>query len=89
MVDFCKDELLKVGINPASTIEYDVNGKIYTLSLEWVIEAYAGASERTRNLFVDSFKEIITTHTKNIEKFFEDMGQLVLMTSLSENALEN
>jgi len=89
MIDFCKDELLKIGINPSSTIEYDVNGKIYTLSLEWVIEAYSGASERTRNLFVDSFKEIIGTNTKNIEKFFEDMGQLVLMTSLSENALED
>ena len=57
MVDFCKDELLKIGINPASTIEYDVNGEVYTVSLEWIIEAYAGASERTKNLFVNSFKE--------------------------------
>jgi len=89
MVEFCKDELMKVGINPASTIEYQVNGEIYTLSLQWVIEAYSGTSERTQKLFVDSFKEIIVTNTKNIEKFFEDMGQLVLMTSLSENELES
>ena len=89
MIDFCKKELLKIGINPASTIEYDVNGKVYTVSLEWIIEAYSGASERTKDLFVNSLKEILGTHTKNIEKFFEDMGQLVLMTSLSENELEN
>lgn len=86
MLQRCKQLLLDKNINPISNIEYDVNGEIHTLSLEWIISAFSKTEKK--ELFMDMFEEVIQGSQSDIEKFFQQMGQLVLMSSLSENELE-
>ncbi len=85
ITEICKNILMTKNINPASTIEYDVNGQVHTVTLEWIIEAYAGGNDKTKALFLSSLQTIADTHAGNIKKYFEDMGQLVILTSFSEN----
>jgi hypothetical protein len=81
-IQICKALLLDININPASTIEYNVNEEIYTLSLEWIIESYMRTSETTQELFINSLRQMRTA--PEFQQYFEQMGQLILMTSLSE-----
>ncbi len=81
----CKQLLLDRHINPASTIEYEVNGELHTLSLEWIIEAYL-KTERSA-FFVELFEKVVRGSDSDIETFFQQMGQLILMSSLSENEI--
>ena len=89
MLKKCKQILLDKNINPASNIEYDINGEIHTLSLEWIISAYLQTEKK--ELFVELFEKVLEGSDQDIEVFFQQMGQLILMSSLSENAvsLEN
>ena len=80
----CKDIIKREGINLLSTIEYDVNGEIHTLTMEWIIDAYMQASEETHQVFLDALKLSLEAKGMGIDKFFEDMGQLILMTHLSQ-----
>jgi len=86
MLQKCKQLLLDKNINPISTIEYDVNGEIHTLSLEWIISAFSKTEKK--ELFVNMLEEVVQGSQSEIEIFFQQMGQLVLMSSLSENELE-
>lgn len=86
MLQECKQLLLDKNINPISSIEYDVNGEIHTLSLEWIISAFIKTEKK--DFFVDMLKEVVQGNESDIETFFQQMGQLVLMSSLSENELE-
>jgi hypothetical protein len=81
----CKESLLDRGINPASTVEYEINGEIHTLTLEWIISAFL--STEKKEFFVDMFNKVLKQSDSDIETFFEQMGQLILMSSLSENKL--
>ncbi len=83
MLKECKQLLLDKNINPVSSIEYDINGEIHTLTLEWIISAYMQTHKR--ELFFELFKKALQGSDKDIETFFQQMGQLVLMSSLSEN----
>jgi hypothetical protein len=85
IIPICRKILLDKNINPASTIEYDVNGEIYTVTLEWIIESFAGGNDQTKALFLSSLQKIADTHSFNIKKYFEDMGQMIMLTSFSEN----
>ena len=80
----CKEIIEQEGINLASTIDYDVNGKIHSLSIEWIIDTYMQASPQMHQVFLDALKLSLVDKEKGLNKFFEDMGQLVLMTHLSE-----
>ncbi|MDF1875082.1 hypothetical protein JHD48_04970 [Sulfurimonas sp. SAG-AH-194-I05] len=80
----CKDIIKREGINLSSSIEYDVNGVLHTLSMEWIIDAYMQASQETHQVFLDALKLSLEAKGMGIDKFFEDMGQLILMTHLSE-----
>lgn len=82
--EICKQILMAKNINPASTIEYSVNGQIHTVTLEWIIDAYSQGNDKTKALFLSSLQTIADTHAGNIKKYFEDMGQLIIMTSMSE-----
>ncbi len=82
----CKESLLDRGINPASSIEYEINGKLHTLTLEWIVSAFIKTEKR--ELFMDLFNKVLKQSDADIETFFEQMGQLVLMSSLSEKGLE-
>ncbi len=86
MLRQCKQSLLDKNINPMSSIEYDINGQTHTLSLEWIISAYLQTQKR--ELFVELFEKVLKGSDKDIEAFFQQMGQLILMSSLSENELE-
>ena len=80
----CKDIIKREGINLQSAIEYDVNGEIHTLTIEWIVDAYMQASEETHQVFLDALKLSLEAKGMGIDKFFEDMGQLILMTHLSQ-----
>ena len=80
----CKKLLLEEGIDSFSKIDFDVNGKIHTLSFEYIIDTFMQASEESQQFFLDALKKSINAKEGGIDKFFEGMGQLLLMTHLSE-----
>jgi hypothetical protein len=80
----CKQLLLDQGVNPASTIEYKVNGKVHTFSLQEIIEAYMQASDEAQIVFVTALAKAMDTESMGIQKFFEGMGKLLLMSQLSD-----
>lgn len=82
----CKDLLLNRGINPVSSIDYEINGQIHTITLEWIISAYLQTEKR--ELFIGLFEKVLSGSDSDIEQFFKQMGQLVLMSSLSQETLE-
>jgi hypothetical protein len=86
MLKKCKELLLDKNINPASSIEYDINGELHTLTLEWIISAYLETQKR--DLFIELFEKVMQDSNADIEIFFQQMGQLILMSSLSDNKLE-
>ena len=80
----CKDIIKREGINLNSSIEYDINGEVQSLSIEWIIDAYMQASPESHQVFLDALKLSLEAKGMGIDKFFEDMGQLILMTHLSD-----
>ncbi len=84
MLEACNQFLLDKNINPASTVEYEINGEIHTLTLEWIISAYLKTEKN--ELFVGLFEKALQGSDADIELFFQQMGQLILMTSLSSQA---
>ncbi len=82
----CKESLLEHDINPVSSVEYEINGEIYTLTLEWIIEAFLKTEKR--ELFMELFHKVIQGSNSDIEQFFQQMGQLILMSSLSQKTNE-
>lgn len=82
MLEHCKTALLEKNINPISSIDYDINGSIETITLEWIIEAYAQTEKSA--LFLELFDQVMQGSNEQIETFFQQMGQLVLMSTLSK-----
>lgn len=81
-VALCKKLLLEEGVNPASTIEYEVNGETKTVTLEWIIEAFMGGAEETKTLFYTSLKKIAGTKNRHaLKEYFENMGKLLILSS--------
>lgn len=80
----CKDIIKREGINLSSSIDYDINGEVHSLSIEWIIDTYMQASSETHSVFLEALKLSLDAKGMGIDKFFEDMGQLVLMTHLSD-----
>jgi hypothetical protein len=83
-----KEESLQIlnknDINPASKIDFDVNGETHSLSLEYIIDTYMSASEESQLVFLNSLKKATSAKEMGIEKFFQGMGQLLLMSHLSD-----
>lgn len=80
----CKDIIKREGINLSSSIDYDINGEVQSLTVEWIIDAYMQSSEDMHQVFLDALKLSLEAKGMGIDKFFEDMGQLILMTHLSD-----
>ncbi len=76
--------LYNEGINPISSIDFDVNGKVHSLSFEYIIDIYMQASEESRLVFLAALQKAVDAKEMGIEKFFEGMGQLLLMSHLSD-----
>ncbi len=77
-------ELTMQGIDLDSSIEYEVNKKPYTLTYRFIIENYMKASEESQLVFLAALRKSQKAGQMGIEKFFEGMGQLLLMGSLSK-----
>ena len=80
----CKDSIKREGINLSSNIEYDINGEVHTLTMEWIIDSFMQASPDSHQVFLDALKLSLEAKGMGVDKFFEDMGQLLLMTHLSD-----
>ena len=80
----CKKLLLEENINSDSSIEFDVNGKIHTLTFEYIIDTFMQASDESHQIFLDALKLSLEAKGMGVDKFFENMGQLLLMTHLSK-----
>ena len=80
----CKALMLDEGIDIHSEIDFDVNGKIHTLSFEYITDTYMKASDESQLVFLAALKKALDTKSMGVEKFFEGMGQLLLMTHLSD-----
>ena len=80
----CKELLNSAGINSQSNIDFDVNGEVMSMTLEEIIETYMQASEESQLVFLRALQKAAESDAMGIEKFFEGMGKLLLMTQLSE-----
>ncbi len=81
----CKKLLLQESIDTNSNIDFDVNGKVHSLTFEYIIDTYMQASEESQLVFLTALKKSIDAQNMGINKFFEGIGQLLLMTHLSKN----
>ena len=80
----CKMVLKKSGINSLSEIDFDVNGEVMSMTLEYIIDTYMQASQESQLVFLTALQKATDSKEVGIEKFFEGMGQLLLMTHLSD-----
>ncbi len=80
----CKKILSEQNIDIYSEIDFDVNGEVHTLSFEYIIDTYMQASDESQLVFLAALKKAIAAKDMGVEKFFEGMGQLLLMTHLSD-----
>ena len=85
----CKDLLLQHKITPASVIEYEVNGELHSLTLEFIIKAYMEGSQETKEVFYHSLKSVLPKGKPAIEPYFQQMGKLILMSSLSQHEVKS
>jgi len=78
----CVDALEDRGVNPISRVEYEINGKIHSITLEWIIDSYMLSEQN--DVFVELFKKALKSSDAELKEFFEQMGKLLLMSSLSK-----
>lgn len=81
----CRELLRKHNINVLSEIDFDINGEINTLSFEYIIDTYMKASDESQLVFLTALEESIKSESDGARRFFEGMGQLLLLTHLSKN----
>lgn len=81
----CKELLGKHNINVLSEIDFDINGEVNTLSFEYIIDTYMKASHESQLVFLAALEKSIKAEDEGARKFFEGMGQLLLLTHLSKN----
>jgi hypothetical protein len=80
----CKDLLIQEGIDINSEIDFDVNGKVHTLSFLYIIDTFMQASDESQLVFATALEKAIDAKDMGVDRFFEGMGQLLLMTHLSK-----
>ncbi len=80
----CRKLLTDEGIDINSEIDFDVNGEVKTLSFLYILETFMQASEESQLVFVSALEKSIDAKDMGVDRFFEGMGQLLLMTHLSE-----
>ena len=80
----CKKIITENNIDIFSEIDFDVNGKVHTLSFNYIIETFMKASDESQEVFLIALKKALHVEDMGVNKFFEGMGQLLLMTHLSD-----
>ena len=83
IADECRRVLLKENINTDSNIEFDVNGKVHSMTFEYIIDTYMQASDESQEVFLAALEKAVVVDELGVDKFFGSMGQLLLMTHLS------
>ncbi len=78
MIETVKTMLLDHGINPASTIEYDVNGSVHVMRLQEIAEHYMQASPESQAIFVAALEKALAQGKTGVQHYFETMGELLL-----------
>lgn len=81
----CKKLLLEENIDTYSSIDFDVNGEVHTMTFEYIIDTFMQASEESQLVFFTALQKAVSAKDMGADKFFEGMGQLLLMTHLSKN----
>lgn len=79
----CENILKEQNIDMFSEIDFDVNGEVYTLSFEYIIDTFMKASDEGQLVFLKALEKAAEARNIGVTKFFEGMGQLLLMTHLS------
>lgn len=82
--EICKTILSNEGISLDSKIDFDVNGEVHTLTFAFIIESFMMASEASQEAFVAALQQALLSEHSGVERFFQSMGQLFLMTHLSQ-----
>ena len=82
--DRCKKLLLEESIDTASNNDFDVNGEVHSMTFEYIIDTYMRASDESQLVFLSALEKSISVEDMGVDKFFEGMGQLLLMTHLSD-----
>ena len=82
--DRCKKLLLEEHIDSFSTIDFEINGEVQTISFEYIIDTFMQASTESQEVFFIALQKSMQVKGMGAEKFFEGMGQLLLMTHLSD-----
>ncbi|MFA6192807.1 MAG: hypothetical protein WC665_10695 [Sulfurimonas sp.] len=83
-INKCKKLLIQEGIDINSEVDFDVNGKVHTLSFLYIIETFMKASSESQTVFFTALEKSLDAKETGVDRFFESMGQLLLMTHLSE-----
>ncbi|MDD5157988.1 hypothetical protein [Sulfurimonas sp.] len=79
----CKNLLLQEGIDINSSIGFVVNGETHTLTFGYILETFMMASDESQIVFLTALEKSLNAKDMGVDKFFEGMGQLLLMTHLS------
>ena len=80
----CEEFLHVHNIDIFSEIDFIVNEEIHTLSFKYIIDTYMEASDESQHVFLAALKKASEAKDIGINRFFEGMGQLLLMTHLSD-----
>ena len=54
------------------------------MTFEYIIDTYMQASKESQLVFLSALQKAVHTKDMGMENFFEGMGQLLLMTHLSD-----
>ncbi len=79
----CRELLKEEGVNILSQIDFKINGKIKTVTFEYILDTFMMASYESQLVFLTALQKSINSKEGGVEKFFEGMGQLLLLTHLS------
>ncbi len=71
-------------ISVNSNVDFNVNGETVNLSYKFIIDSYMQASQEAQLVFLAALRKSQKAGNIGIEKFFEGMGKLLLMGSLSD-----
>jgi len=80
----CKKLLLEHNIDSFSSIDFEVNGEPHAMTFEYIIDTYMQASKESQLVFYSALQKVVSVENMGVDKFFEGMGQLLLMTHLSD-----
>lgn len=80
----CLEILSDAGVDVNSEIDFNINGEVKSLSLKYILDTYMLASSESKLIFLTALQKSVNEDVLGIDKFFESMGQLLLMSHLSQ-----